>query len=95
MQPYSRNGGTRKCFYEFQLLTACFTSSDTSSKKQCVPAYEDYNECLHGNKEREKVRTMLQQLQKNKESKDGGVTAEELYKKSNKIYENLDLLNKN
>lgn len=93
MQPYSRFGGTRRCFYQFQLLVDCHTSADTKSKKQCLPKFEDYNECLHGLKEREKVRTLINQLDEN--AKTGkGVTANELYKKDNQIYENLNLIKK-
>lgn len=93
MQPYSRNGGTRKCFYEFQTVMACYTSADTVSKKECLPQFDDYFECLHGYKEREKVRLMLQQLKDNEATKKG-VTAADLYKSAGAIYENLDLVKK-
>ena len=53
--------------------------------------FEDYEECLHGLKEKEKVRLMVQQLKDNETSKNG-ITASELYKASNTIYENLDLI---
>ncbi|KAI3405210.1 hypothetical protein KGF56_001987 [Candida oxycetoniae] len=91
MQPYSRFGGTRRCFYEFQLLVNCHTSADVKSKKQCLPAFDDYNECLHGLKERSKARTMAEQLAENEKS-GKGITANELYKKGNQIYENLNLV---
>ncbi|CAK9437929.1 uncharacterized protein LODBEIA_P23070 [Lodderomyces beijingensis] len=93
MQPYSRFGGTRKCFYEFQLLVNCHTSADTTNKKQCLPAFEDYNECLHGLKERAKARALIDQLAENEQS-GKGIKATELYKKSNQIYENLNLVTK-
>lgn len=93
MQPYSRSGGTRRCFYEFQSWMSCVTSSDTTSIKQCKASFEDYEECLHGLKDREKVRLMLQQLKYNETHKNG-ITASELYKASNTIYENLDLIKK-
>lgn len=93
MEPISRSGGTRKCFYEFQTLAACYTSADTSSKKQCIPQYDDYYECLHGTKERAQVKLMLKQLQHNEANK-SGVTAVDLYKKSGRVYENLDLIKK-
>lgn len=93
MQPYSRSGGTRKCFYEFQTLVACYTSADTETKKQCTPQFEDYFECLHGFKERERTRIMLQQLNENEKTK-SGVTASDLYKSSGAVYENLDLVKK-
>jgi len=91
MQPYSRSGGTRKCFYEFQTLVACYTSADTTSKKQCTPQFEDYFECLHGYKEKEKTRIMLQQLKDN-EATNSGVIASDLYKKSGAVYENLGIV---
>ncbi|WLF78339.1 hypothetical protein PVL30_002073 [Lodderomyces elongisporus] len=91
MQPYSRFGGTRKCFYEFQMLANCHTSANTKNVRECLPAFEDYNECLHGLKERAKARVMMEQLAKNEET-GKGVTAKELYKKSNQIYENLNLV---
>ena len=91
MQPYSRSGGTRRCFYEFQSWMSCVTSADTTSVKQCKPVFEDYEECLHGLKEKEKVRLMVQQLKDN-ETSNSVNTASELYKASNTIYENLDLI---
>ncbi|KAK6459290.1 uncharacterized protein RJT20DRAFT_124506 [Scheffersomyces xylosifermentans] len=93
MQPYSRSGGTRKCFYEFQTLVACYTSADTSTKKECTPQFDDYFECLHGYKERERTRIMLQQLKENEKTKNG-VTAQDLFKASGSVYENLDLVKK-
>lgn len=93
MQPYSRSGGTRKCFYEFQTLVACYTSADTETKKACTPQFEDYFECLHGFKERERTRLMLQQLKDNEQTK-SGITASDLYKSSGSVYENLDLVSK-
>lgn len=91
MQPYSRSGGTRKCFYEFQLLAACYTSADTQTRKECTPQFEDYFECLHGFKERERTRLMLKQLKDN-EMTNKGVKASDLYKASGAVYENLDLV---
>lgn len=93
MQPYSRSGGTRKCFYEFQTLVACYTSADTTSKKECTPVFDDYFECLHGYKEREKARLMLQQLKANEASGEG-IKATDLYKSAGGVYENLDLVSK-
>ncbi|KAI5966188.1 uncharacterized protein KGF55_000497 [Candida pseudojiufengensis] len=93
MQPYSRFGGTRRCFFEFQKLVDCTTSSDTTSKKQCLPKFEDYNECLHGLKEREQVRILNKQLSENV-ANDKGINPRELYN-GVQIYENLDLIKKN
>lgn len=93
MQPYSRSGGTRRCFYEFQTLVSCYTSADTESKKACNPQFDDYFECIHGTKEREKTRLMLQQLKANEKFEDA-VKSADLYKASNTIYENLELIKK-
>lgn len=70
---------------------ACYTSADTSNKKVCTPQYDDYFECLHGYKEREKARLMMQQLKENEQTKKG-VTATELYKSGNGVYESLKLV---
>ncbi|KAK6464681.1 beta-lactamase-like protein [Scheffersomyces coipomensis] len=93
MQPYSRSGGTRKCFYEFQTLVACYTSADTTTKKECTPVFDDYFECLHGYKERERTRIMAQQLKDN-EISGKGVVAKDLYKSAGAVYESLDLVKK-
>lgn len=91
MQPYSRSGGTRKCYYEFQTLVACYTSAETTEKKQCTPQFDDYFECLHGYKEREKTRIMLQQLKDNEKTQQG-VLATDLYKQAGNVYQNLDII---
>ncbi|WPK25360.1 hypothetical protein PUMCH_002672 [Australozyma saopauloensis] len=91
MQPYSRDGGTRRCFYEFQTFMACYTSAETSTSKQCTPQFDDYYECIHGFKEREKARLMVKQLKANEASGEG-VKALDLYKKSGAVYENLELV---
>ncbi|CAK7909215.1 hypothetical protein CAAN1_25S01090 [[Candida] anglica] len=91
MQPYSRSGGTRRCFYEFQTFMECYTNADTKTTKECTPVFNDYYECLHGVKEREKARLMLQQLRDNEATKNG-VTAAQLFKSSGNVYENLDLV---
>lgn len=91
MQPYSRTGGTRKCFYEFQTLVSCYTSSETSTKKECTPIFDDYFECLHGYKEREKARLMYQQLKAN-ESSDKNVGPLSFYSHGGENYKRLDLV---
>ncbi|KAF7999238.1 hypothetical protein OXX80_002570 [Metschnikowia pulcherrima] len=91
MQPYSRSGGTRRCYYEFQSLVACYTAADTATKKECTPFFDDYSECLHGTKEREKARLMLQQLKANEASGEG-VKSADLYKSAGSVYEKLDLV---
>lgn len=91
MQPYSRNGGTRRCFYEFQTFMECYSNGETKSPKECTPKFNDYFECLHGIKEREKVRLMAQQLKDNEANKTG-VTSADLFKNNNGVYENLNLV---
>lgn len=93
MHPHARSGGTRKCFYEFQTFVACYTAADTTNRKECTPQYEDYMECLHGTKERERARLMMQQLKENEQTK-SGVTAADLYKNSGRVYQSLDLISK-
>lgn len=91
MQPYSRTGGTRKCFYEFQTLVSCYTSSETSTKKECTPIFDDYFECLHGYKEREKSRLMYQQLKAN-ESSDKDIKPLSFFSNGGESYKRLDLV---
>ncbi|KAG7664950.1 uncharacterized protein J8A68_001536 [[Candida] subhashii] len=93
MHPQGRNGGTRRCFYEFQTFLACVTSADTVNSKQCTPNYEDYMECLHGTKERERARLMMQQLKENERTQNG-ITAADLYKSSGRVYQPLNLISK-
>lgn len=70
----------------------CYTNADTQSPKECQPLFNDYFECLHGYKEREKVRLQLKQLREN-EANGSGVTAKDLFKAtSSGRYENLDLV---
>lgn len=91
MQPYSRSGGTRRCFYEFQTLVSCYTSSDTATKKECTPVFDDYFECLHGFKEREKARLMYQQLKAN-ESSGKGVVSSDVTTPKGDVYKKLELV---
>ena len=91
MQPYSRTGGTRRCFYEFQAFMACYTSANTATSKVCQPRFDDYYECLHGFKEREKALLMIKQMKAKEASRDG-VKALDLYKNSGSEYENLGLV---
>lgn len=70
---------------------ACYTSAETATSKECRPQFDDYYECLHGFKEREKVRLMNKQLKANEASGEG-IKASDLYKKSGAVYENLDLV---
>lgn len=91
MQPYSRSGGTRKCFYEFQTLVSCYTSSDTASKKECTPSFDDYFECLHGFKEREKARLMYQQLKAN-DARKAEVKSLDFFSPQGDTYKKLELV---
>lgn len=47
--------GTSRCFPFWQELLACYvvntTDEDSSGGKKCLPALEDYYECLHHRKE--------------------------------------------
>ena len=47
--------GPSRCFPFWQEMLACYVmssdSTDATAVKQCVPALEDYYECLHHKKE--------------------------------------------
>ncbi|KAF2101233.1 hypothetical protein NA57DRAFT_72675 [Rhizodiscina lignyota] len=61
---YGLNGGPSRCFPFWQELLACYvvnSNGDNSQGKgvsKCVPAYEDYHECLHHRKEAARVRAI-------------------------------------
>ncbi|KAI4128317.1 MAG: hypothetical protein LQ341_006689, partial [Variospora aurantia] len=52
---YGLNGGPSRCFPFWQELLACYVvntnTDDVKGAKICVPALEDYYECLHHRKE--------------------------------------------
>ncbi|KAL8932528.1 MAG: hypothetical protein Q9211_006266 [Gyalolechia sp. 1 TL-2023] len=52
---YGLNGGPSRCFPFWQELLACYVvntnADDVTGAKKCVPALEDYYECLHHRKE--------------------------------------------
>ncbi|MCJ1439908.1 MAG: hypothetical protein MMC23_000389 [Stictis urceolatum] len=52
---YGLSGGTGRCFPFWQELLACYvvntSADDVSGGKKCVPALENYYECLHHKKE--------------------------------------------
>ncbi|KAK2067899.1 hypothetical protein P8C59_001600 [Phyllachora maydis] len=56
---YGLNGGPGRCFPFWQELLACYvvntSNEDDSGKLKCVPALEDYYECLHHKKEHARV----------------------------------------
>ncbi|KAI4275092.1 MAG: hypothetical protein LQ337_003464 [Flavoplaca oasis] len=53
---YGLAGGPSRCFPFWQELLACYVvntnTDDVTGAKKCVPALEDYYECLHHRKER-------------------------------------------
>ncbi|KAF2153997.1 hypothetical protein K461DRAFT_277066 [Myriangium duriaei CBS 260.36] len=59
---YGLAGGPSRCFPFWQELLACYvvntSSSDDSGKKKCIPALEDYYECLHHRKEAARTRNL-------------------------------------
>ncbi|KAK3378489.1 hypothetical protein B0H63DRAFT_480031 [Podospora didyma] len=59
---YGLHGGPGRCFPFWQEMLACYvvntTSEDSSGKKKCAPALEDYYECLHHKKEASRVKTL-------------------------------------
>lgn len=52
---YGLSGGPSRCFPFWQELLACYVvntnTDDVSGAKKCLPALEDYYECLHHKKE--------------------------------------------
>lgn len=55
VDPYLTFIGPSRCFPFWQELLACYvvntTEEDVSGSKKCLPALEDYYECLHHKKE--------------------------------------------
>ncbi|KAJ3194191.1 hypothetical protein HK101_003311 [Irineochytrium annulatum] len=50
---FGTNGGRGRCFPFFQELTKCYVQ--TAETEDCRLYYEDYMECLHGRKERQRL----------------------------------------
>ncbi|MCJ1468575.1 hypothetical protein MMC07_007204 [Pseudocyphellaria aurata] len=52
---FGLTGGPSRCFPFWQELLACYVvntnTDDVSGAKKCLPALEDYYECLHHKKE--------------------------------------------
>ncbi|KAJ6144791.1 hypothetical protein N7470_008686 [Penicillium chermesinum] len=51
---YGLNGGPGRCYPFWQEVLGCYvvnSSEGEAGKKKCIPALEDYNECLHHKKE--------------------------------------------
>ncbi|KAL6713338.1 hypothetical protein ACLMJK_008803 [Lecanora helva] len=61
---YGLSGGPSRCFPFWQELLACYVvntnSDDMSGGKKCLPALEDYYECLHHRKEAARARRLQQ-----------------------------------
>lgn len=59
--------GPSRCFPFWQELLACYVvntdTDDVSGQKKCLPALEDYYECLHHRKE-VSLRTLLRKSSK-------------------------------
>ncbi|KAL2119588.1 hypothetical protein VTJ04DRAFT_6549 [Mycothermus thermophilus] len=59
---YGLNGGPSRCFPFWQELMSCYVihggENDGEGKKKCVPAMEDYYECLHHKKEAARVQLL-------------------------------------
>ncbi|KAI4113324.1 MAG: hypothetical protein LQ345_005673 [Seirophora villosa] len=56
---YGLSGGPSRCFPFWQELLACYVvntnTDDVKGAKVCLPALEDYYECLHHRKEKARV----------------------------------------
>ncbi|AEO56297.1 hypothetical protein MYCTH_2301055 [Thermothelomyces thermophilus ATCC 42464] len=69
---YGLNGGPSRCFPFWQELLSCYVingaEEDGAGKRKCVPAMEDYYECLHHRKEAARVK-MLQAAYRQSEAK--------------------------
>ncbi|KAI9680911.1 MAG: hypothetical protein M1829_000991 [Trizodia sp. TS-e1964] len=54
--------GQSRCFPFWQEMLACYvvntTDDDDSGKRKCLPALEDYYECLHHKKEAARIEAM-------------------------------------
>jgi len=64
---FGYNGGTSRCFNEWQRFLECYTSAETTKRVQCTPQADDYFECLHHRKEKARTLAIKTQLDKNKE----------------------------
>ncbi|KAL1989370.1 hypothetical protein VTN96DRAFT_132 [Rasamsonia emersonii] len=56
---YGLNGGPSRCFPFWQELLGCYVvngSEGDAGKKKCIPALEDYYECLHHTKEAQRAK---------------------------------------
>ncbi|RAH45395.1 uncharacterized protein BO95DRAFT_443054 [Aspergillus brunneoviolaceus CBS 621.78] len=59
---FGNNGGPSRCYNFWQEVLGCYvvnSAEGEAGKKKCLPALEDYHECLHHKKEI--MRTMKMQ----------------------------------
>ncbi|KAL4938495.1 hypothetical protein BDV06DRAFT_200815 [Aspergillus oleicola] len=59
---FGLNGGPSRCYNFWQEVLGCYVvnaGEGESGKRKCLPALEDYHECLHHRKEA--IRTMKMQ----------------------------------
>ncbi|RAL09948.1 uncharacterized protein BO97DRAFT_407269 [Aspergillus homomorphus CBS 101889] len=59
---FGNNGGASRCYNFWQEVLGCYvvnSAEGEAGKKKCLPALEDYHECLHHKKE--VMRTMKMQ----------------------------------
>ncbi|KAI4210744.1 MAG: hypothetical protein LQ351_006420 [Letrouitia transgressa] len=65
---YGLSGGPSRCFPFWQEVLACYVvngnADDLSGAQKCLPALEDYYECLHHKKEAMRTRTLQQAYRK-------------------------------
>ncbi|KAI6246590.1 hypothetical protein HI914_05244 [Erysiphe necator] len=69
---YGLTGGVSRCFPFWQDVLACYvvntTEEDDLGRKKCAPALEDYYECLHHRKEKQRVLLLQKAYRANEES---------------------------
>ncbi|CAN6674620.1 hypothetical protein TRVA0_058S00452 [Trichomonascus vanleenenianus] len=66
MPGYGINGGMARCFPEWQRFVECYTAKRTTDTNQCAPMAEDYGECLHHQKEKARLLTIQNEMQRKK-----------------------------
>lgn len=87
------NGGSSRCFGEWQRFLECYTNADTTHPVQCTPHVDDYFECLHHRKEKERASLIRAQLKKNQaEQKQKGEEVQKLAVTKNTLPEALGLI---
>lgn len=90
---YGFNGGSSRCFGEWQRFLECYTNADTSHPVQCTPQVDDYFECLHHKKEKARVMAIKSQSLKNKfEEKKSGEEVKSIAVTKDSLPEALGLI---